>query len=181
MTKDTSASKNLEAQIANAPAKTTVFSDGSTFDYENGYKSNGAPVATRDRKEAPSIVKTGAFITFTEFTYAFIALLLLLTVAAAVVCGAALAQISGNKAAIEHSMNESGQAKVLAFSMDEGEIILKNSQNGAVYACDISVASDEQPTAFIFCEPGKAATFSIPVPHDPSDVFYTAPKEDTHK
>lgn len=45
-------------QIKKAAAPgTTVFADGSTFDYTEGYKSNGAPTMTRDRISAP-IVKT---------------------------------------------------------------------------------------------------------------------------
>lgn len=173
---------------------TTVFSDGSTFDYEDGYKSNGAPVATRDRTEHPKIVKSHKIFTFSRvmgFLFSLIILAIPFSLVMLVLCQV---QQNENDNAIKDGINASGQVEVV---QSVGGGLLVRSPDGKVFKCDTSVVNDRTvtgeetsvgansattttvgPTGFVFCAQGGPATFSIPVPHDPMDVFYVAPTKD---
>jgi hypothetical protein len=162
----------LEETIANAPHDTTVFSDGSTFDYENGYQNNGAPVATRERPEHPTIVKHHKIITanrvigFATGLFAFFFLLVL-----PVVCGIGHVQSVENWNAVKDGINKSGQVEFVQ-AVDESSILVKRP-DGSLFKCDVSMASNnDKPTGFVFCAPGSPATFSISLPHNPNGFFY---------
>lgn len=177
MTKETSIPESLKKQIASAGPKTTVFSDGSTFDYENGYQNNGAPVAVRNRTEKPTIVKSHTV--FTEGQgFQFVGwTLVLLAIASAVGIGITNIQKAANIAAVKDNINSSGKAKVVQ-AMDSA--LLVQDLRGGYFKCDLSMLSNESdPTAYVFCAPGQSATFTIPLPHDPSDIFYNRPTEET--
>jgi hypothetical protein len=173
MTNETSTPDSLEARIDEAPANTTVFSDGSTFDYENGYQSNGAPVATRDRTDNPKIVKSHKVLTLPRVMGSLLVVVLLLTLFVAAVSGIQSFQKADNVNAIKAGINESGQVKVVQLS--DGDLLAKRP-DGSVFKCAVSYASNEgNPTGFVFCSPGAPATFSIPLPHDPNNPFYNVP------
>lgn len=178
MTKDTP-STDLATKIAQAAPETTVWSDGSTFDYENGYRSNGAPTATRDR-EAPKIVKTTKILTKEVFLDILGAMGFLLIVA---MIGITLTLIVGgtvsmqhnkeNRAAIVEGINDSGMGTVV-----DGKLINEGGKNYAliqraegVFKCEVSTADvkypegDEVPTGFVFCLPGQSANFTVELPH----------------
>ena len=167
---------DLRARISDAPANTTVFSDGSTFDYENGYQSNGAPVATRDRTENPVIVKSHRVVTLPRvigFAGIIVAIYLVLI---CIVLGVRISQRAENSNALKEGIESTGQVKVT--QMADNEIFVKRP-DGSIFKCDHSVISNNDvPTGLVFCSPGGPATFSIPLPHDPNNVFYTALKMD---
>lgn len=179
MTKETSTPDSLETRITEAPANTTVFSDGSTFDYENGYQSNGAPVATRDRTDNPTIAKSHKIFTAPRVA-AFVILLMLLGILSTVlITGIGMFQTAANVNAIKAGVNDSGQVQVVGFS--KGELLVKRP-DGGVFKCSVSQVSDDgKPTGLIFCSPGAPATFSIPLPHDPANLFYTSHTENGEK
>jgi hypothetical protein len=176
MTKETSRPNSLKAQTTAVPAKITVFSDGSTFDYENGYQSNGAPVATRDRTEKTTITKS-----HTIFNRGLVLKLVgLVLVLAAIVFALFVAvlnmQKDENLNVIKAAINESGKAEVVQ-SVDGG-LILKDSK-GAEFKCDVSMISNGgDPVGHVFCAEGQPATFSIQLRRDPSNILYMAPLEE---
>lgn len=180
MTKETSNPDSLENQIADAPAGTTVFSDGSTFNYEEGYKSNGAPVATRDRTDAPTIVKSYKVITEKRVFGAFMSFIVLSLLV--LIAGFILSTVheSENLNALKAGVNDSGQVEVVqtdAFS----KLIVKRP-DGSMFKCDVSMVSNNgNPVGLVFCAPGGKDTFSIPLPHDPQNIFYVAPAKDSEK
>jgi competence protein ComGC len=179
MTKETSHSDALEAQVAAAPAKTTVFSDGSTFDYENGYQSNGAPAATRDRTENPTIVKSHTVFTDGLGFQLVGWVLVVLAIASAIIIGISNIQKAENINALKDGVNESGKAKVVQLA--DGDLIVNDSK-GSTFKCDVSmISNDGDPVAHVFCAPGQSAAFSIALPHDPSNVFYTSPTHEIKK
>ena len=170
MTKETSAPNSLETRIAEAPANTTVFSDGSTFDYENGYQSNGAPVATRDRIENPKIIKSHRIVTLPLVLGIVGTIAALFLIFLCVVLGMRLSQRAENISAIKTGIDNSGQVKIV--QMEENKVFVQRPDG--VFKCDYSVVSNKGiPTSLVFCSPGGPATFSIPLPHDPSNVFRT--------
>jgi hypothetical protein len=202
MTKETSTTAALNARIASASPETTVFSDGSTFDYENGYQSNGAPIATRDRKDIPKIVKTGVVMTSVRWVIALMTLIVLGIVSFLAVMVTSLVQAHENYETIVKTINDSGQVEVvdgdIMKKLDSGTILLSYSDE--VTKCDISIATKtdvvftdtvdnhtmeadtskvETPMAYVFCSPGDVASISIPVPHDPDNIFYVAPAKET--
>jgi hypothetical protein len=176
MTKETSIPDSLKAQITSAPAKTTVFSDGSTFDYENGYQSNGAVVATRDRTEKLTIAKSHTIFT-NGLGYKFVGWVLILgAIAFALWIGIFNMQRTENINVLKEGVNASGQAKVVQFH--EGDLILKDSR-GATFRCDVSMISNAgDPVGHVFCAEGQSATFSIPLRRDPNNIFYSAPLDE---
>lgn len=179
MTKETSPSNSREAQTTVAPAKTTVFSDGSTFDYENGYQNNGAPVATRDRTEKPTIVKSHTIFT-NGLGYTFVGLVLVLVaIGFAAFVGISNMQMNENINAVKAGINQSGKAEAVGFV--DGNLIVKDPKGG-VFKCEVSMISNAgDPVGHIFCAPGQSATFSIPLQHDPDNILYTAPLKETKK
>ena len=180
MTKETSNPDSLENQIADAPAGTTVFSDGSTFNYEEGYKSNGAPVATRDRTDAPTIVKSYKVITAERVLFVVASLIVIFLLAMAVGSGIASVQKAENWKALKAGVNDSGQVEVVQ-SVAPSNLIVKRP-DGSMFKCDASLVSNNgNPVGLVFCAPGGKDTFSIPLPHDPQNIFYVAPAKDSEK
>lgn len=175
MTNETFTPDSQEAQIAAASANTTVFSDGSTFDYENGYQSNGAPVATRDRTENPKIVKSHKIFTLSHIMWITgfpIILSIPFFLAMAILSDV---QRTENINALKDGINNSGEVKVVQMAKDG---VIVSRPDGSVFKCDVSVISkDTVPTGLVFCAAGGPATFQIPLPHDPNNVFYDAPDE----
>lgn len=173
MTKETSSSDSLAAQITAAPAKTTVFSDGSTFDYVNGYQNNGAPLATRDRTAKPTIAKSHTIFT-NGSGFKFVGwVLVLAAIGFAAFIGVSNMQMNENINAVKAGINESGKAEVVAFI--DGNLIVKDSNSG-VFKCEVSMISNAgDPVGHVFCAPGQSATFSIPLQRDPDNILYTAP------
>lgn len=176
MTKETSTPDSVDTQAADTPDNITVFSDGSTFDYENGYQSNGAPVATRDRTENPTIVKSHKIFTAARVVGTSVLLILAFLTAGLLLTIVSAVQRSDNSQALKAGVNNSGQVEVIQTT-STNSIIVKRP-DGGVFKCDVEVVSkDSVPTGLVFCSPGSPATFSIPLPHDPNNVFYSAPTE----
>ena len=177
MTKETSTPDSLKAQIAAAPAATTVFSDGSTFDYENGYKSNGAAPATRDRAESPKIVKSHSIFTtgrMIGLVGSLLILALLMAIAGTVVEGIQKAE---NWNVLKAGVNESGQVEVVQTTAPSNLIVKR--PDGSMFNCDVSMISNNgDPVGLVFCADGGPATFSIPLRRDPANVLYMAPLEE---
>lgn len=173
MTKETSSSDSRAAQITAAPAKTTVFSDGSTFDYLNGYQNNGAPLATRDRTEKPTIAKSHTIFT-NGSGFKFVGWVLVLSaIAFAILVAVSNIQKAENLNILKTGVNDSGQVEVVQFS--DGDLILKD-RNGSMFKCDVSLISNGgDPVGNVFCVNGQPATFSIPLRRDPSNILYNAP------
>lgn len=177
MTKETSAPDSLKAQIAAAPANTTVFSDGSTFDYENGYKSNGAAPATRDRAENPTIVKSHSILTAGRVLGFLGSLLILALLTALAYTVVSAIQTAENWKVLKAGVNESGQVEVVQ-STSPSNLIVKRP-DGTMFNCDVSMISNGgDPVGLVFCAEGEPATFSIPLRRDPSNVLYMAPLEE---
>lgn len=173
MTKETSPTDSIDTRTADAPANTTVFSDGSTFDYENGYQSNGAPAATRERADKPAIVKSHKIFTMSRLLGIFLSLVALGGLLSVGVISMFLIQQIANMEALKTGINNSGQATVVE---DTGDAILVERPDGGIFKCAISLVSDNgHPTGLVFCASGGPATFTIPLPHDPNNVFYSAP------
>jgi hypothetical protein len=176
MTKETSPPDTLEPQVTVVPAGITVFSDGSTFDYENGYQSNGAPVSTRDRTETPTIAKTHTI--FNSGLVWKIAgwVLALAAIGFALIVAVLNMQATENMNVIKAVINESGQAEVVQDV--DGGLILKDSK-GATFKCDVSMISNGgDPVGHVFCAEGQPATFTIPLRRDPANILYMAPLEE---
>lgn len=177
MTKQTSTPDSLKAQIAAAPAATTVFSDGSTFDYENGYKSNGAAPATRDRAESPKIVKSHKVVTAGRVMGVLIGLLGLSLLVTFVALAMSIVQLSENWNVLKAGVNESGQVEVVQTTAPSNLIVKR--PDGSMFNCDVSMISNGgDPVGLVFCADGGPATFSIPLRRDPSNIFYMAPLEE---
>lgn len=176
MTKKASTSVSPEAQTTAVPTKVTVFSDGSTFDYENGYQSNGAPVATRDRTANPTIAKTHRI-----FSNGLVLKLLALVLVLAAIVFAFIVSISNmqqdeNVNVIKTAINKSGQAEMVQYV--DGGLVLKDSK-GVSFKCDVSMLSNGgDPIAHIFCAEGQQATYSIQLRRDPTNILYMAPLEE---
>jgi hypothetical protein len=84
-----------------------------------------------------------------------------------------LIQMTANIEALKTGINSSGQATVVE---DTGDGILVKRPDGGIFKCATSFASNNgHPLGLAFCAPGGPATFSIPLPHDPNNVFYSAP------
>jgi hypothetical protein len=180
MTKETSTPDSLEAQIAEAPDSTTVFSDGSTFSYEEGYKSNGAPAATRDRTEVPTIVKSYKIVTVGRVVGILFSLLILTVLAIGAVTVVNSIQKTENWHALKAGVNDSEQVEVVQATSPSNLIVKR--PDGGNFNCNVSMISNNgNPVGLVFCAPGGPATFSIPLPHDPANVFYVAPAKDADK
>jgi hypothetical protein len=181
MTTSTSTPDSLKAQIAAAPANTTVFSDGSTFDYENGYQSNGAVPATRDRTENPTIAKSHKIVTAGRVLGVLFGLLVLSIFVSVVALVTSLVQESENWKALKAGVNDSEQVEAVQRTYPSNLIV--KSPDGGTFKCDVSMISNSgNPVGLVFCAPGGPATFSIPLPHDPANVLYVAPAKDSeHK
>jgi hypothetical protein len=158
----------------------TIFSDGSTFDYVNGYQSNGAPVATRDRTDLPTIAKTGALMSINTLANLIILALTLLVVAAFTAFGLSTYHAQANEKAIIENINLTGQAVVIGNdiqSTESGDIlVVRDQSDNNIYKCEVVTVLDPTAKALIFCNPGPV-NFSIPVPYDPSNIFYTTPPQ----
>lgn len=166
----------LDEENPKASKATTVFSDGSTFDYENGYQSNGAPVATRDRTENPTIVKShtifsnGLLFGLVGWT------LVIAAIAFALLVGVSNMQRAENNNVIKKAINESGQVEVVQLKND---VLFVKDPKGAMFKCDISMISNNgDPVGLVFCASGGPAAFSIPLRRDPSNILYMAPLEE---
>lgn len=168
----------LEEEITEAPAvtvATTVFSDGSTFDYENGYQNNGAPVATRDREENPTIAKSHKIFTGDRVLVVFLSLLTLLIVVGGALLGVSNFQHIDNNNAVKTGVNDSGQVKVVQMTGDD---VLVKRPDGGFFKCAVSYVSESgSPVGLVFCTSGGPSTFAIPLPHDPNNVFYVGPTD----
>lgn len=165
----------LDEEIATDPKTTTVFSDGSTFDYENGYQNNGAPVATRDRTENPKIVKSHKIVTFPRVVEFFVGLLVLATLAVAILCGISSIQAAANWNALKAGVNGSGQVEIVQIV--KGDLLVKRP-DGGLFKCAVSfISNNGTPVGLVFCSPGGPSTFSIPIPHDPNSIFYVGPTD----
>lgn len=184
MTKETPTPDSLEAKITEAPAAMTVFSDGSTFDYENGYKNNGAPIATRDRTENPTIVKSHKIVTAGRVLGVLGSLLMLAVLLAVAYTAVASFQRAENWQVLKAGVNEAGQVEVVQVA--DGDLIVKHP-SGGLFKCDVSMISNNgDPLGLVFCGQGQSAegqgpapaTFSIPLRRDPSNVLYMAPLEE---
>lgn len=177
MTKETSTPDSLKAQIAAASDNTTVFSDGSTFDYENGYKSNGAAPATRDRTESPKIVKSHSILTANRWLGFLGSLLILSLIAAALMAVVTGLQRTENWEVLKEGVNESGQVEVVQTTAPSNLIVKR--PDGSMFNCDVSMISNNgDPVGLVFCADGGPATFSIPLRRDPANVLYMAPLEE---
>ena len=164
-----------QTQLEARAAATTVFSDGSTFDYENGYQNNGAPVATRDREEKLTITKSHKIFTGDRVLAVFLSLFMLFLVAGGAYAGVSSFHHIDNNNAIKAAVNDSGQVKIVQIT--GGDVVVKRP-DGGVFKCAISYVSDSgSPLGLIFCSPGAPSTFSIPLPHDPNNVFYVGPTD----
>lgn len=181
MTKETPAPKNSDKEYSSKVARPTVFSDGSTFDYVNGYQSNGAP--TRSRNSTPArIVKSGAIMSVNSLANLLIALLLATLLGFVAWHGAKAYHEQANEKTIISNINLSGQAEVLGDKIlkqdGKNTIIVRDLADKNTYKCDVLVVTEDTATALVFCNPGPA-NFTIPVPYDPENIFYTTPKQDS--
>lgn len=179
MTKETPNPKNAEAEVK--AVRPTVFSDGSTFDYVNGYQSNGAPAATRDRTEVPRIAKAGALMSTNTLANIMIAFILLAVLAFASFLGFTSFHNQANEKAIVSLINTSGQAEVIGGKIlkegDRNIVVVRDSGDNKVYRCDVHVVVETSATGLVFCNPGEV-NFTLPVPYDPANIFYTTPAQD---
>lgn len=174
-----------EINHPNNPADTvrpTVFSDGSTFDYVNGYQSNGAP--TRSRDSAPAkIAKTGAIMSPNGLSALITALLLAVLLSFVTYGGFTAFHKQANERNIVSIINSSGQAEVVGGKIQDNDgkqtVIVRDLADKGIYQCDVSIVRDPTAIAFVFCSLPNPANFTIPVPYDPSDIFYTTPKQDS--
>ena len=174
MTTSSTPSK-LEETIASADHGTTVFSDGSTFSYEHGYRSNGAARATRDRV-APTIVKSHKLATLERVLGSVTALFLLFVLAAVAATFMDMRHEQENRETIVKTINESGYAEVVGMNSENESITLHNSTINEIFRCNLTTGKpDGKVTGFVFCSPGKAADFTVELPYDTSDVFYSNP------
>ena len=178
MTKESYIPDDLAERIANAPAHVTVFSDGSTFDYENGYQNNGAPTPTRDTP-APKIVKYHKIFTFERlsiiFSIIFFALFALLCLAATAVAVIGGIHETENWNTFKDAVNNSNQQVTVIGDSDHHHEMLLKRPDGSTFKCDVSfVSNDNKSTGYGFCAPGGPATFTVPVPHDPNSIFSSA-------
>lgn len=159
----------------------TVFSDGSTFDYVNGYQSNGS-TASRDKAPA-KIVQTGAVMSPNALSALIIALLLATLLTIVTIAGFKAYHEQANERAIVNTINSSGQAEVVGGKIhNEGgasTVVVRDLADKEIYKCDVSIVRNPTATAFVFCSKPNPANFAIPVPYDPADVFYTTPKQDS--
>lgn len=168
----------LETSLKKAAPGTTVFSDGSTFDYEHGYQSNGA-VPSRD-KEPATIVKTGNVVSFTAV--AISGFILIALIAFVGVLGGLLQMNHNvhNYKTIADSINLSGQAEVLdGKSYDVIDTLVVRDKSQQIFKCDVEYVTTDVPRALVFCAPGGPATFSIPLDYEPGNILYVAPKQDS--
>lgn len=164
-----------QTQLDARAAATTVFSDGSTFDYENGYQNNGAPVATRDREEKPTIAKSHKIFTGERLLITFLSAMILAVVAGGALFGVSSFQHIENNDALRAAVNGSDQVKIVQISKDDA---LVKRPDGSFFKCAVSYASDNgHPVGLLFCTAGGPSTFTIPLPHDPNNLFYTGPTD----
>lgn len=166
----------LDEENPKASKAMTVFSDGSTFDYENGYQSNGAPVATRDRTDNPTIVKSHTIFN-SDLVFRFVGwALVIAAIALALLVGVSNMQRVENINVIKKAINESGQVKVAQF---ENDVLFVKDPKGAMFKCDVSMISNNgDPVGLVFCADGGPSAFSIPLRRDPSNILYMAPLEE---
>lgn len=158
----------------------TLFSDGSTFDYVNGYQSNGA-TASRDKAPA-KIVETGALLSSNSWSAIIIALMLALLLGIVSFIGFHAYHEQANERAIVNNINSSGQAEVVGGKVHNEDgtstVVVRDLGDKGIYKCDVSIVRDPTANALVFCSKPNPANFSIPVPYDPNDIFYTTPKQD---
>lgn len=185
MTTNPISPERLQSIIDASKPRTTVFSDGSTYDPKEGYSSNGAPARTRDSEPA-KIVKTAKVLNW-NFIGAFICGLLISTLVAAfvaIIVGLFVSsyQEYSNYDVIVENVKENGpnvvgqQITVVDNKVKNGEIYLQIQNDNL--KCEVDVVSNGgNPLGLVFCQPGGTATFSTPVPHDPLNLFYQAPSE----
>jgi hypothetical protein len=154
----------------------TVFSDGSTFDYENGYQNNGAPVATRDRTENPTIVKSHTVFN-SDLVFRLVGwTLVIAAIAVALLFGVSNMQRSENINVIKKAITKSEQLEVAQFDND---VLFVKDSKGAMFKCDVSMISNNgDPVGLVFCADGGPAALSIPLRRDPSNILYMAPLEE---
>lgn len=181
MTKETHEPLLADDESSNKSVRPTVFSDGSTFDYVNGYRSNGAPAATRDREKVPTIAKAGAIMSVNSLANLIIALVLLAILAVVAWTGMTSYHEQANERAIVSTINISGQAEVVGGKIltENGNsvVVLRDNNDRNIYRCDVYTVVDTTAKALVFCNEGPV-NFTIPVPYDPANLFYTTPAQD---
>lgn len=170
----------LESSLEKAKPGTTVFADGSTFDYEHGYRSNGA-VPDRHREKPVRIVKTGEILPLKSALTILYALIALLVVAIAAAGLVKMVHNVENDRTIEGIVKITGAAEVVKKTSagPHEKLVIRNSQDNSLYACDVEYINEGVSTALIFCSPGGPSTFSIPLPYDPENIFYTSANQDS--
>lgn len=169
-----------EAETDPKALRPTVFSDGSTFDYIHGYRSNGAPTPTRDRTDVPRIAKTGSMLSANGLANLIISLILLAVIGFVAFLGIKAFHNQANETSIINNINVSGQAQVVGTKMlhegDRSILVVRDAQDHSVYRCDVHILVEESAKAMVFCNPGPV-NFTLPVPYDPENIFYTTPAQ----
>ena len=150
--------ENLDEIVAKAGPRTIVFADGSTFDYVHGVRMNGAPAAVNGRVNT-TIVKP-----FKIFRDGLLSALPWLTAALVVAFFVIFALVgiraAHTSAAIRDGTNNSGRVEVV--SQDSRSVIVKDSNTGNLYKCDVNTVEDNGAhEALVFCSPGSPASFTI--------------------
>lgn len=162
---------NIKTIKAQASPKTTVFADGSTFSYSEGYKSNGAPVRTRDSKPSP-IVKTWKMprpsATESVLILGVVAFIVLILGSLVIGILASMSEVANHKAVIE-VVEEQG-ATVVGDKIVKGEALIRFGEDKVV-PCDVDYRfDDDTPKGFVSCAQG-ADVLIVDVPFNPSNVF----------
>lgn len=160
----------------------TVWEDGSSFDYENGYSANGATPETKRTKPAKFSKSTRANnSSLLALGVVGIVILSLLTV---MVLSIMLATKAGeaadrNNAAIKEYIHKQDGLYVVDMKNEKkhsltNEVILQNN-DGNIFKCDVEAADNEfMANAYVFCGPaGDPATFNIALPEKVSFTSLT--------
>lgn len=153
-----------------------VWEDGSSFDYENGYSSNGA-VRDKNRIEpvrytAETKSKNGKYFGLGLLLLGTFLIIASLIAAMFFTVGESSKAAKGadrNNAAIkEYLVKHEGLYVVKINHENQGMLtnrILLQNKNGQTFNCAVEAADNEFiANAYIFCEEGKSATFTVSLP-----------------
>lgn len=149
----------------------TIWEDGSSFDYENGYSANGVePTLNRDKPVRVSKATRSNNATLVAVSLFFTALAAIITVLALllVAIGTATSTADKNTAALQEKISEQDAYVVKMERPKSTEIpktvILQNNR-GDVIKCDVSAADNELvASAYVFCGPNGTPAVKIPLP-----------------
>lgn len=172
----TTTNTNTPPAAARYSLSSVIWEDGSSFDYENGYSSNGA---VRDKNRTKPVRYT-AETRSKNGKYFGLGLLLLgtLLVIASLIAAMffSIAESSKaekgadrNNAAIkEYLVKHEGLYVVKMNHENQGMLtnrILIQNKNGQTFNCAVEAADNEFiANAYVFCQEGAPATFTVSLP-----------------